>query len=367
MTTERGEDDSLGSEAIAQASRSGRGRKLATASCCFALLSSPLLLWWGLPAILAMNAFYHEGSLSRGMLLFLLMGYCMVISAPAAVVAGHFAIAKSRPGRMPKRAIFGVALGYLNIVVPLALVTFTYYHKWRPNADMAICANNLKQIGIALKMYRDENKGMFPVLPSRAGELMFSPNTLFSDVIRIGPTLFTCPTIRYAKKRAEKPSAVGGRPALYSDQNYFYLGYAVFNDDDVEAFAKAYRKQIAEGGTFDKDLVVEDANGTRVLRRLSDRLLAELFAKRERRSPPVDEEHGMVQCYVMTSRGVAPDFLPPVIIERDLLAHEYTEWGPPRPVGAHVLFADEGVFFIDRGAWPMTEKTQRILAELAGD
>ncbi|HOE66708.1 MAG TPA: hypothetical protein PLO62_09280 [Candidatus Hydrogenedentes bacterium] len=356
MPVEQSEGDTLDSEGLAQASRSGRGQKLATASWRLAIWSCPLL-WLTVPSALSLAL--HWMGFPPIPLPSLGLAIIALALAPVAIVTGHLAIAKNRPGRVPRRALFGTVLGYLNIVVPVALVTLAYYGKGRPSTDLVTCQNNLRNVQTALREYRDKHFGMFPDLSSQAGVLMFSP-----DAIRLDPHVFTCPTIRYAKKRAKKSDTSDKHVAFYSNQNYYYLGYAVFNDDDVEAFAKAYRKQSAEGGTFDKDLVVEDANGTHVLRRLSDSVFKDLPATKDRRSPPPLEGYEQVGGY--QTIGVAPTDDVPILIERDL-GHEQTDWGPPRPVGAHVFYAYSGIHFIERGTWPMTEKTQRILAELAGN
>jgi hypothetical protein len=209
----------------------------------------------------------------------------------------------------------------LVLAAGLFLVVFGYLYKGRHNLDNAVCGNNLKQIGVVLKQYCMDNREMFPPLSPQPGVLMFQRDEL-PRAPDIGP-LLTCPTIRHAKKRTMGPSSP------FDDQSYFYLGYALRNDDDVQAFAKAYRSRIAEGGTFDDDLTVEDIGGPRVLQRLSE--------------------------------GVGPGDVP-ILIERDLGHLDADSDGRPR--GAWVLYLQAGPQFVERGTWPHTEKTQRILAEL---
>jgi hypothetical protein len=158
---------------------------------------------------------------------------------------------------------------------------------------------------------------------------MFSPEAI-PPTERLARHL-TCPTMRKAKQPTTGPASP------FDDQSYFYLGYVVLDDDDVEAFAQAYRKQIADGGTFDGDLTVETPNGTKVLHRLRS---------------AVDGD----------SENVAP-----ILIERDFghIKIEKVDGRKVRLRGARVVYMNGSVQFVQRGTWPMTEKTQRILAELS--
>jgi hypothetical protein len=258
------------------------------------------------------------------------------------------------------RPLFGTVLGYLNTVVPIMFIAIAYFGKGRPNQDMAVCQDNLRKMQAVFREYREENPGMFPPLSSQPGVLMFSTESI-APKDSTDPLPLTCPTIRYARKRTKSREASDKPAPPYDDQSYFYLGYAVLNDDDIEAFAQAYRKQIAEGGKFNQDLVVGNSEGTRVLHRLSDAVFQILPTTQGRQSPPPLKGHQVVAYQTV---GLAPTDDVPILIERDL-GHVYTDWGPPPPRGAHVLYAYSGVHFIERGTWPMTEKTQRILAELA--
>jgi hypothetical protein len=198
--------------------------------------------------------------------------------------------------------------------------------------------------------YAGENRGVFPPLSSQPGVLMFSAEAI-PQKEDIGP-LLTCPTIRYAKQPTTGPASP------FDDQSYFYLGYALLNDDAVEAFAQAYRKHIAEGGTFDGDLVVEDGEGTHVLHRLSEGVEEVLRATQDRLS-------GSPHAYYQRPDAVAGDV--PLLIERGLghVDADSDDGKGNRIRGAYVVYLNVGVQFVEHGTWPMTEKTQRILAELA--
>ncbi len=413
------EGDSLGAEALAQASHSRRARKLANASLILAILSCSLL-WAAVLSSQDLWAQWRPPFVWRLIPLSYLPFYCMKIFALfmglAAIVTGHIAITKGRrdpgTGGMTWRPLFAALVGYLTVALILlwrpsfvgrlippsfllffgvaaqfiALAAFVFVHiaitrvrrvpgtggvTWRPlfgamvgyinvavisllvlsfvgkgrhNLDMAVCGNNLKRVHYALREYVNESRGQFyPPLSSQPGVLMFSAEAI-PQKDDIGPRL-TCPTIRYAKQPTTGPASP------FDDQSYFYLGYAVRDEDDVEVFAQAYRKQIAEGGTFDGDLVVENGEGTRVLHRLSEGVGELLRAE------------GAVPTNEISAATISKI---PVLIERDLghINADNVE-GPNRIRGAWVLYLSGDVRFVESGTWPITEKTQRILAELA--
>lgn len=281
--------------------------------------------------------------------------------ALTAIVAGHatFVIRGRRVlkiHRVPWRAFFGMSLGgLLAILIALPMSTIMF-GKSRHSVDRAACGDNLRRIEIRLRQYAERNREMFPPLSTQPGVLMFSPEVIppEDDLLRS----LTCPTVRYSRKGTAGYKVARMETPPFDDHSYFYLGYAVLNDDAVEAFAQAYRKKIAEGGTFDEDLVVEDREGTHVLHRLSIGVKEVLSAAQDRLS--VSPNAGR-EAYYQVPGVVTTDV--PLLIERDL-GHVSSDWdGPPR--GAYVLYLNVGLQFVERGTWPITEKTQRILAELA--
>jgi prepilin-type processing-associated H-X9-DG protein len=64
-----------------------------------------------------------------------------------------------------------------------------------------------------------------------------------------------CPSNTDGPKAGMTLEAIG-------DDSYFYLGYAITNEQEARAFIEAYRQQRAAGGSFDEDLIVEAGTGT---------------------------------------------------------------------------------------------------------
>jgi hypothetical protein len=156
-------------------------------------------------------------------------------------------------------------------------------------------------------------------------------------------------------RKAKQPTT--GPASPFDDQSYFYLGYAVLDDDDIEAFAQAYRKHVAAGGTFEGDLAVETGEGSRVLHRLSEGV-----------GKLLGTERAVVDTKVV-GVPVNPDVQGqiPVFIERDFghVRIENIDGRKVRVRGGRVVYMNGSDKFVPQGTWPMTERTQRILAELA--
>lgn len=332
--------------------------------CLSLVVLSCAVLWAGIYTVSGLGPQWGSSFVGRLVPLscspFLGILIAALFAGLAAIVTGHLAIAMGRrvhgTGGVTGRSLFGVLLGYFNVAL-VAFLALLLFGKHPHIFDMSVCSKNLAQIEAALRGYTEKNRGVFPPLSSEPGVLMFSTGAI-PQKEEIGRFL-TCPTIRFAEGRVTSPASP------FDDQSYYYLGYALLNDDAVEAFARAYRKRIAEGkgvegGMFDGDLVVEDAEGKHVLHRLADGVDKVLLASKDRlsMSPNAGKEPGY------QDPGVETDDVP-ILIERGIHHKNVDYFEGPVIRGAWVLYLNLGVQFVEEGTWPLTEKTQRTLAELA--
>jgi len=187
----------------------------------------------------------------------------------------------------------------------------------------AQCQNNLKQIGLVVAIYASEHPAhLAPPLSNTPGRLMFSNAP--DEVIRIYPDILTDLSLFYCPESEAVPASPTPETAI-DDHTYFYLGYEIRNQMDLERFAAAYREVIAEGGTFESELPVAGAASL-------PRITRESIAAR----PELSEI--------------------PLLIERPL-AHI--------PGGSNVLFADGHVEFIKMNTkWPVTQAAMDVLLSL---
>lgn len=163
----------------------------------------------------------------------------------------------------------------------------------------------------------------------------------FGDVYAEGHTELPSPYIARRDPKHRDLDFMREFKATVDDSSFFYLGYELTSEAQLEAFADAYRRTIAAGEGFDKDLRVSPGKG-----KDGGDILPRLGLK----PPPLPEGVRRPPLPEVRGRNV------PVLIER--IANN-------RGRGAHVLFLDGHVEFISYpGRWPMTEHCVALLEEL---
>jgi prepilin-type processing-associated H-X9-DG protein len=241
------------------------------------------------------------------------------------------------------------AAGYLPLgIVPLLfLVHALTGHSRTPmgRAGTDYCEHYLKQMGIVFRMYAQDTGGeVLPRLSPVPGRLMMLPDAVYPEIIS-DTNMFTCPGDDFVGAGWEPPPP---DPKWIDDQSYFYLGYLVTNDEEMRAFADAYRQRVSGGLPFDEDLPAPAGQGSEG----GDSLLMLRIRMRDRsRDDLLDpEERKKVEAADLREAKTV------VMIER-LGNHETP--------GGRVLFLDGHVEFMAYpGEWPMTQTTMAILNEL---
>ncbi|GMW02038.1 MAG: hypothetical protein AMXMBFR84_31740 [Candidatus Hydrogenedentota bacterium] len=245
------------------------------------------------------------------------------------------------------RFIFVVAASTLSVLIGMAglllLIAF-YAHR---SHDFRY-APPVKSAIMGVKIYAVEHDGVYPALSSLPGRLMFDTDDMYPDYLAVPWLLMS----------HADPAWIEGKPDEYYFENssYFYLGYAVWNDEMVALFADAYTKRIDEGLPFDTDLPVDSP--IEQIRRLNDSVYRQMIPESEANLPKWKS---------------APDSEIPVFIERP---HSYPGalgvylFGPVIPLsrsamGGNVAYKDGHIEFIKYpGKWPMTEATIDALSRL---
>ena len=147
---------------------------------------------------------------------------------------------------------FGISLIVGNILVMGAIILISAL----PSAvrvDHISCHQNLMIIGIALEMYAGEAEGETLPLPSVAAPLRLDlatprvyPEYLSSldnfvcpqEVMKKADWWVRVPTAELMRKHLPIRTDADGTQHLL-DSSYWYLGYELSNDDDVEAYARS--------------------------------------------------------------------------------------------------------------------------------
>ena len=200
----------------------------------------------------------------------------------------------------------------------------------RRSALLASCQNNLKQMGIVVKMYANESQGeRYPPLSGASGNLMFPWEEVYPTYLRDG-TVLNCPGP--AGEAPENP---------FTDQYYVYTGYVLQEQADLVAFADAYSTEIAGDGDFSDNLPGTTSYGDEI-RRLQEGI--ERFLITDINNP---------------GAGAHAQSTIPIM------------WDWPdnhdERYGSNVLYMDGHVEFVPFGEkFPVTEEALTILADLAG-
>ncbi|HOF41425.1 MAG TPA: DUF1559 domain-containing protein [Candidatus Hydrogenedentes bacterium] len=151
--------------------------------------------------------------------------------------------------------IVGIILGALAffmiaVMGILAAILLPATFRAREAARRASCANHLKQVGIAFKMYANEDPQQYwPPLSSTDGTFMFQPDTMYPEYLT-DLSVLACPS--------DTDAAV----LAVDDHSYYYLGYVLTTEDEFLAFLESYPKFITEGVDFSQDLPAPPGRGS---------------------------------------------------------------------------------------------------------
>lgn len=249
------------------------------------------------------------------------------------VVRGKTSAKAARP------ASIGALCGAITVAVATVQVFLAFHTSYHPKSSS--CLINLVSMRMAFEMFANDHDGhLFAELARSPGRLIFSneaPDAVYPHYVG---------DLRYLIC----PHDPGWPPeGTWSDANimiahssYYYLGYVVTNDEEVEAFAKAYRERLAQGARFNTDLSVSKGSGTGggdFLRRLCYNADQLTVANSDDADRPCNAGLRI-----------------PILIER--IGHH-------QPAGGNVIYLDGTTVFLRYpGEWPMTERTIRLLQSL---
>jgi len=203
------------------------------------------------------------------------------------------------------------------------------------------CNNNLKQLGLIVRMYANDHGDKYPELSPRTGVLAPRQDQEYPGVYPeylSDLTILRCPNMNTDRPRSRwfweaPPPSPAPLDTASNDECYLYLGYAIPDQETLERFAAAYRARIAGGRPFDEDLSAVNDDGVA------------LRIPRLRKDIPGITDTEEAQSTI------------PVFVERFPKGH--------LPGGANVAYLDGHVDWIRWGEkWPMTPEAMDVLLAL---
>jgi prepilin-type N-terminal cleavage/methylation domain-containing protein/prepilin-type processing-associated H-X9-DG protein len=133
------------------------------------------------------------------------------------------------------------------IIGILAAILLPALAKARESARRSACVNNLKQIGLVLNMYANENKDRFPMLDDMEERFLFDSDTLYPEYLS-DAAILACPSDPDTnpntnfKLTADYGGASAGavHPACITTLSYVYTGYLQMTDANMLAGLATY-------------------------------------------------------------------------------------------------------------------------------
>ena len=178
-------------------------------------------------------------------------------SAIMAQVRAQATLAPKRSGRW---VVMQYAAAACTILI-LAGVLLPALYRAREASRQSSSANNLKQMGIALKMYSNESKGeVFPEITPYDGLWMFDIESVATKFLR-DPSVFVNPSsedFSVDERKLEDLQAEDtidwGAMTQVASNNYTYIGWTVQDEDGLAAVVAALAGA-DDGWTTEEDIV----------------------------------------------------------------------------------------------------------------
>ena len=183
------------------------------------------------------------------------MGWGYAVSVPRHLKLGDSTMAKT-DGSHESRVLSARLLPILGISLFIAMCAFVFWSLRELSAAARLASCRPYSITWVTGDYSEVNGGMYPPLSPTPGRLMFVEGTegeFFPSGLRVD---FIC---EFDLQDSREVTQVPGAPL--DDWSYIYLGYVIENQEQLELFAQAYKRIIAEGGDFTEDIKVAAGQG----------------------------------------------------------------------------------------------------------
>jgi hypothetical protein len=203
--------------------------------------------------------------------------------------------------------------------------------------------NEAHKMYYACLQYCAENNGLFPPLDRELGRLMFDRRVMSSqfNITGYDVTQKYDATVPVKRDVLERDDKLSRNIDIIDDHSWWYLGYEVKNEDEMLAFAQAYRREAIDEGHWPDTLRAFKDGSWIYLKKLARPEMAGFSFPKLRELPKAASEAASI----------------PVFIERPGHYQGYT--------GGWVTYLDGGRRFLEYPSeFPMTESTILALREI---
>jgi prepilin-type N-terminal cleavage/methylation domain-containing protein/prepilin-type processing-associated H-X9-DG protein len=134
------------------------------------------------------------------------------------------------------------------IIGVLAGILLPALSKARESARRTSCANNLKQVGVVLTLYGNENRGMYPPSQNQWGAPMLEGDAVYPEYLS-DTGILACPSdpeydpkrnFRLTQKHPDGTPAGRVHPDCIGPLSYIYLPWMIGSDDEGLALFTVY-------------------------------------------------------------------------------------------------------------------------------
>ncbi len=136
----------------------------------------------------------------------------------------------------------------MSIIAILASILMPALSKNRESARRSACVSNLKQIGLALSLYINENRGEFPPLDGYQKRMMFDGDMIYPEYVA-NAGVMACPSdseydlrVNFRLTQAHPDGTTPGQvhPDCISPLSYLYFSHLITEDDEMLAAIVVY-------------------------------------------------------------------------------------------------------------------------------
>jgi prepilin-type processing-associated H-X9-DG protein len=152
----------------------------------------------------------------------------------------------------------------IGIIMVLAGMLLPALQKAKESSRRAVCASNLKQIGLACSLYAEENRGWYPPKDEIMENLIIDGEAVYPEYIS-DLNVFGCPSSIYFEKDITFTRDGHPDPECLTSISYVYTGFLITNDGEAEAAMLAAQNGFGQQfGAYPTETIDDDIDLSKI-------------------------------------------------------------------------------------------------------